>query len=519
MSIPTANVTANQSFGAWLSVTNKLAGIVSQNTITTDSTTGGSQTTGNSFVTGYFGASYVYVANGIVGGNVSSNGVINILSNTAFQYAGANVFVITSNSTQTNTSIFSNTVYASGNVGIGTIIPAYNLDVNGTTRSNTVLVTTLNVSSSGVFANVTANNLTATNATFTTITYNSANAGVLNISNAAATSIVNGNFQVVGTLFAGTVSGSTINAASNFIPYSNLTFTIGNTSNWWSTSYISSMISNTITTGSLIITGNISGTNIVPSSNITYSSGNSTNFWLNGYFSNLFSNTINVYNNVITPAGSAAAPSITFTSNTDTGIYRSATATLSVAAGGISVLSVNNSVLSVNTSLSVVNTATFSNTVQFNGRPTFADGIIISSGSTVNVQSNATFANVVIMSSDATINGTLHFNTITDVSSNTYTFVNTSVTANIDSFSPSVYRSAEYIIQMTDTTTAPASYHMTKILLIQDGTNPFITEYGTIYNNINLGSFNAGILGNVFLSVTPTSANVVVKFTRTAITV
>jgi hypothetical protein len=73
---------------------------------------------------------------------------------------------------------------------------------------------------------------------------------------------------------------------------------------------------------------------------------------------------------------------------------------------------------------------------------------------------------------------------------------------------------------MTDVTTSPASYHMTKLLIVQDNTTPYITEYGTVYNNINLGTITAGIAtGNFFLQVTPNSANVIVKYIRTAITV
>ena len=74
MTIVVTTISNGQSFGAWLSTTNRLANIVSQNTVTADSSTGGSITTGNSFVYGYFGANYLYVANGLSGGNVSSNG-------------------------------------------------------------------------------------------------------------------------------------------------------------------------------------------------------------------------------------------------------------------------------------------------------------------------------------------------------------------------------------------------------------------------------------------------------------
>jgi hypothetical protein len=57
MTITVTPVSNTQTFGAWLAVTNRLANIVSQNTVTADATVGGSVTTGNSFVNGHFGTS------------------------------------------------------------------------------------------------------------------------------------------------------------------------------------------------------------------------------------------------------------------------------------------------------------------------------------------------------------------------------------------------------------------------------------------------------------------------------
>ena len=61
---------------------------------------------------------------------------------------------------------------------------------------------------------------------------------------------------------------------------------------------------------------------------------------------------------------------------------------------------------------------------------------------------------------------------------------------------------------------------MTKILLVHDGTTPYVSQYGTVYTTQNLGTFSAGInAGQVFLTLTPNTANVVVRFTRTAMVV
>jgi hypothetical protein len=102
---------------------------------------------------------------------------------------------------------------------------------------------------------------------------------------------------------------------------------------------------------------------------------------------------------------------------------------------------------------------------------------------------------------------------------NTYTFNNSTATANIDVVAAATYRSYEYMVQLTDSTITPTPrYHVTKIAIIHDGTTPYITEYGTLFNVSSLGSFDAIInAGNIALQLTPATANVVAKFYRTSI--
>ena len=107
---------------------------------------------------------------------------------------------------------------------------------------------------------------------------------------------------------------------------------------------------------------------------------------------------------------------------------------------------------------------------------------------------------------------------IAELYSGSYTFVNTTAAANVDVELYTSYRSFDYTVQMSDITTVPASYHLTKLLIVQDDAGVYLTEYGTIYNNMNLGTITAGLAaGNFFLQVAPNTANVVVKYTRTAI--
>jgi hypothetical protein len=141
MAITVTPIQNNQTFGAWLSTTNRLANIISQNTVTTDGSSGGSLTTGNGYVNGFFGANYLYVNTGLVGGNVSTNGQILVLSNTFFQYSTANLLSVTGNTTVraitavvNSFAITSNTVSITGNTTI-----ANTLVVTGNTTANSFL--------------------------------------------------------------------------------------------------------------------------------------------------------------------------------------------------------------------------------------------------------------------------------------------------------------------------------------------------------------------------------------------
>jgi hypothetical protein len=110
------------------------------------------------------------------------------------------------------------------------------------------------------------------------------------------------------------------------------------------------------------------------------------------------------------------------------------------------------------------------------------------------------------------------------VVNNTLTFTNSSIFANtllttsatsqiLDVFSTSTWRSANYIITMN---TTPSLFHTTQIVLLHDGTNAYITEYGTLFTSNNLALFDATIVsGNVRLNVVPSVAVTTINFVRT----
>lgn len=87
----------------------------------------------------------------------------------------------------------------------------------------------------------------------------------------------------------------------------------------------------------------------------------------------------------------------------------------------------------------------------------------------------------------------------------------------VDRFSLSNYRSVKYFVQMTNGT----DYHVTEVVIMHDGTNVYISEYGTMYSNSSLGTLTADISGDyVRLLATPTNSTTTsVKGHRTLVTV
>jgi len=152
------------------------------------------------------------------------------------------------------------------------------------------------------------------------------------------------------------------------------------------------------------------------------------------------------------------------------------------------------------------------NATGLSGTPNITVGSIIASGATI--------------SGNVSIGGTLTYEDVTNVdsigivtarsgmeigsgtnisiislqaaSSTTTTLSSTS----IDTFDINIYRSAQYQIQITRGT----FYHLTTLNVLHDGTDVYISEFGTIKTSEPLASFDADInLGVVRILVIPTS--------------
>jgi hypothetical protein len=87
----------------------------------------------------------------------------------------------------------------------------------------------------------------------------------------------------------------------------------------------------------------------------------------------------------------------------------------------------------------------------------------------------------------------------------------------VDYFSGFAYRSAKYIVQAT----SGSAYQVTEVMLIHDGTDVFMSEYGTILTTgQNLMTLDADITnGNIRLLATPLLANTTIKVQRITVTV
>jgi hypothetical protein len=101
------------------------------------------------------------------------------------------------------------------------------------------------------------------------------------------------------------------------------------------------------------------------------------------------------------------------------------------------------------------------------------------------------------------------------------TLTTTSTTANqvVDSQAIATYRTIEYVCQVTNATLT--SYQISKVLVMHDGTNVYITEYAMMQSGSVLATFDAQITGgNLQLITTPAQASsTVFKISATAITV
>lgn len=82
----------------------------------------------------------------------------------------------------------------------------------------------------------------------------------------------------------------------------------------------------------------------------------------------------------------------------------------------------------------------------------------------------------------------------------------------VDSFSISTFSAAQYIVEATN----GSDKHFTMVNVTQDGTDVYLTEYGTIITNASLMTLDADInSGNLRLLATPANSSGTIKIKRT----
>jgi hypothetical protein len=111
--------------------------------------------------------------------------------------------------------------------------------------------------------------------------------------------------------------------------------------------------------------------------------------------------------------------------------------------------------------------------------------------------------------------GSVGVNTNSVLASTTFTTSTTTANQIIYSMPTATYRSAKLMVQMTSGT----SYQVTELLIIHDGTNAFMTQYGDVATTgTSLGTFDSSITsGNLNLLFTPTNAATTVKLSSSLI--
>ena len=119
------------------------------------------------------------------------------------------------------------------------------------------------------------------------------------------------------------------------------------------------------------------------------------------------------------------------------------------------------------------------------------------------VRAGVTIDNTISLGADTRRFKDLHLSNAANIGHASIETSSTSTTATtqvaIATFAAATFRGAEFTIQVTNST--DSTYHLTKILLIHDGTTPGITEYGTVFTGSAAeATFDADISsGNVRL--------------------
>jgi fibronectin-binding autotransporter adhesin len=286
--------------------------------------------------------------------------------------------------------------------------------------------------------------------------------------------------------FGGAVTGNTLKVASTAAGTVNVTTDV--------TTGIANIFTS-LTTGTLnLATGGASTINLAGTAgsvNIGTTTGNST---------------LTIRGNGTTGTATLATNVTTGTVDIFTGVT---TGSVNLATGGASTLNLTGTAGNVN-----IGTITGNSTLTIRGNGATGAATLSTNVTTGTANIFTSVTGTVNIGGVASI---IYLGTQAAVEASTTTVATTSQTAT-DTFAAATFRSAEYLVQISQ----GSSYQISKILLTHDGTTAYITEYGTITSGAStLGTLDADISGgNVRLLVTMGSAtSAIVKVSRTSIIV
>jgi hypothetical protein len=445
--------TAVETFQSWVDKTNLLINAVSTAAVTVEPIANGSVSTGNGYVNGIM--AFTELAAAVIRpGNVQATGTLTITANT-----------LTLGNSTVNT--FANSIYIKtaqvevGNTTVGFMANTSGIRLNGTFYTN--ITSTVLVSNSGAAIGTRSelNFISGDNVTID-LTDDAGNDRV-----DIEISATNPNNITAETI---TLGNSTVNSFINSTA-ANVTSYIGNAAAIVSRIYIGNSTVNTTANSTQINTARIwLSTEFQVGNSTAGVLANTTVLRLNGKnYANL--DPYVMVQNTGTLVGTR--PTINFISGTSTDVDV-------VDNSGDSRVDVTISINSAALALGVIGGA--NTQVQYND-----EGAFNGSGSfTFNKLSNT-----------VTLSNTLNAaNVVTNILWLPYSrvdnlFVNTSTTStvNIDSLPMTDHRSAEYLVSIKDNNAN--AYQIAKLLLIHDNGNAYVTEYGDLYTNTNIGVFSA----------------------------
>jgi len=478
MTIKISGVSNNQSFGTWVTRTAQICDIVANNVLTADQTSSGNVTIGNTQFNGTFAATTLS-ANTLRGGTVNTVTPLTVQANVVVTGANSNLFSVTANATATFLSI---------TTGDALIIPAGNTTVGGGR---------LNV------------NTGHTNVTSTTLAVSSVATFSGNVSLTGGTLTVNSN---------PTVNGNTVlNGANNNVNGTQLTVAANANLSGANTTVANAILTKVTFSSNVSFTTSVSmtGANVDVSGYARFTGKVNANgtLWVDTTNNHVCINTTTpVAGDVLTIVGRMTANTVRFPDGTviTTAAAFSSNGTIrQIVDSNSSVTVVGDQILITSNNVQIGALDSFSNGINFSGQDIRVRNANVSGSENVvgNITANGSIQGNSIVVSTASIGS----ETIATIS---YTVTNTDSQA-IDAIDPTVYRSVDYHVQMSQDSTN--SYHTARMLVVHDGTTARVTEYGTLTTNNSLGTLSSDIVsGQLKLILVPTVNSASVRIVRAA---